>query len=606
GEKQLSDTPKNINKKINNNTPESMGLQQNNKKTAKNREEKYCTACNREMSTRHYYEFHMLNVHDVLLSSSSKTLIVDLLERMSSTRKQQLTFRCDSCCGRCIDYDNFEELQQQQTLRNHGMRAHPKLARAVTIGRDKSVPLPPGGLRRSARIPKPTSAIIHSLLLAKDDTDFEGGEQTKVKESNKSENNTNHQRSQILQGLKDEEAREDAELDDCIKGIKRRWGGTKSKNKLDKINIENNEEESLQNKDNYQSNETKVVQEEEPFVTILNDGRIEVEETQAKKARNMREKRLDPADSMLMALASAALMEKVQEYSNASAKANNINNNIINNSFNNPPTTTSNHLSSYPSSTSSDLILNSLNSTTTISTTKLSSFQSTNNKIKGIFREKKISATKIDKKQKKNKEDKQEGNNKIKNNVDNIPQQQNNSETVFHVEEGQQQLVTQNLDNIAVEFPRDSASIDNNTNNSIIIPASSPFFTLSNGQNQAAMFVSQDDSTWFGHSIAAQLRLMPLHIKELAKMRIQQVIFECNSTSFASFHQFAQLQPKLVKPQNSSSNDSPTATNLTEQNGIEQTLEINGESEERVEENNEEVDVVTVEEMQQKQNNETT
>uniref|UniRef100_A0A915LDX8 Uncharacterized protein n=1 Tax=Meloidogyne javanica TaxID=6303 RepID=A0A915LDX8_MELJA len=97
-----------------------------------------------------------------------------------------------------------------------------------------------------------------------------------------------------------------------------------------------------------------------------------------------------------------------------------------------------------------------------------------------------------------------------------------------------------------------------------------------------------------------QLRLMPLHIKELAKMRIQQVIFECNSSTFASFHQFAQLQSK---PQNSRSNDSPAATNFsTEQNnGIEQTLEINGEREE----NNEEVDVITVEEQQQKLNNET-
>uniref|UniRef100_A0A915LGN8 Uncharacterized protein n=1 Tax=Meloidogyne javanica TaxID=6303 RepID=A0A915LGN8_MELJA len=123
------------------------------------------------------------------------------------------------------------------------MRAHPKLARSVTVCRDKSLPLPPGGLRRSARIPKPTSAIIHSLLLAKDENGSESGEQIK-KDSN------------------------------CIKGIKRRWGGgiksTKNLNKINEIN-----EELLQN------NETKSVQEEEPFVTILNDGRIEVEETQA-------------------------------------------------------------------------------------------------------------------------------------------------------------------------------------------------------------------------------------------------------------------------------------------------------------------------------------
>jgi len=119
-------------------------------------------------------------------------------------------------------------------------------------------------------------------LLAKDENGSESGEQIK-KDSSKI-----HERSQILQGLKDEEAREDAELDgnkknlkklkknfptDCIKGIKRRWGGgiksTKNLNKINEIN-----EELLQN------NETKSVQEEEPFVTILNDGRIEVEETQ--------------------------------------------------------------------------------------------------------------------------------------------------------------------------------------------------------------------------------------------------------------------------------------------------------------------------------------
>uniref|UniRef100_A0A914L3Y2 Uncharacterized protein n=1 Tax=Meloidogyne incognita TaxID=6306 RepID=A0A914L3Y2_MELIC len=307
-----------------------------------------------------------------------------------------------------------------------------------------------------------------------------------------------------------------------------------------------------------------------------------------------------------MALASAALMEK-----NASAKAISNNKTINNNSYINSTTTeTLNHhtSSSYPSSTSSDnLKLNSLNSTTAT----LSNIQSTtnNNKIKEIFREKKISATtKIDKKQKKNvgwnKGDKneEEENNKKKN-LEDIPQQ-NNSEAFQEEEEEQQQVGTQNVENVAVEYPRDSASIENNNNNnnnnSIIIPASSQFFTLSAAQNQTALFVSQDDSTWFGQSVAAQLRLMPLHIKELAKMRIQQVIFECNSSTFASFHQFAQLQSK---PQNSRSNDSPAATNFsTEQNnGIEQTLEINGEREE----NNEEVDVITVEEQQQKLNNET-
>uniref|UniRef100_A0A914MIY8 C2H2-type domain-containing protein n=1 Tax=Meloidogyne incognita TaxID=6306 RepID=A0A914MIY8_MELIC len=608
GEKQLLDKQNNIN-----NTPESMVLQQNSAgRKAKNHVEKYCSACNREMSTRHYYEFHMLNVHDVLLGNRSAT--VELLEKMSSTRKQQLTFRCDSCFGRCIDYDNFEELQQHK-LEKHGieipllalqfkknknnsnnasppgkMRAHPKLARSVTICRDKSLPLPPGGLRRSARIPKPTSAIIHSLLLAKDENGSESGEQIK-KDSSKI-----HERSQILQGLKDEEAREDAELDDCIKGIKRRWGGgVKSTKNLSKINEIN--EELLQN------NETKSVQEEEPFVTILNDGRIEVEETQIKKSRNVREKCLDP----LMALASAALMEK-----NASAKAISNNKTINNNSYINSTTTeTLNHTSSsYPSSTSSDnLKLNSLNSTTA---NTLSNIQSTtnNNKIKEIFREKKISATtKIDnKKQKKNnvgwnKGDKNEEENNKNKNLEDI-QQQNNSEAFQEEEEEQQQVGTQNVENVAVEYPRDSASIENNNNNNnnnnIIIPASSQFFTLSAAQNQTALFVSQDDSTWFGQSVAAQLRLMPLHIKELAKMRIQQVIFECNSSTFASFHQFAQLQSK---PQNSRSNDSPAATNFsTEQNnGIEQTLEINGDREE----NNEEVDVITVEEQQQKLNNET-
>nr|CAD2138806.1 unnamed protein product [Meloidogyne enterolobii] len=308
-----------------------------------------------------------------------------------------------------------------------------------------------------------------------------------------------------------------------------------------------------------------------------------------------------------MALASAALMEK-----NASAKAINNNKTINNNSYINSTTTeTLNHTSSsYPSSTSSDnLKLNSLNSTTA---NTLSNIQSTtnNNKIKEIFREKKISATtKIDnKKQKKNnvgwnKGDKNEEENNKNKNLEDI-QQQNNSEAFQEEEEEQQQVGTQNVENVAVEYPRDSASIENNNNNnnnnSIIIPASSQFFTLSAAQNQTALFVSQDDSTWFGQSVAAQLRLMPLHIKELAKMRIQQVIFECNSSTFASFHQFAQLQSK---PQNSRSNDSPAATNFsTEQNnGIEQTLEINGDREE----NNEEVDVITVEEQQQKLNNET-
>lgn len=40
--------------------------------------------------------------------------------------------------------------------------------------------------------------------------------------------------------------------------------------------------------------------------------------------------------------------------------------------------------------------------------------------------------------------------------------------------------------------------------------------------------VPQDDCTWFGHSIAAQLRMMSPPRKELAKIRLQRVIFECN------------------------------------------------------------------------------
>uniref|UniRef100_A0A183C1G0 DUF4817 domain-containing protein n=1 Tax=Globodera pallida TaxID=36090 RepID=A0A183C1G0_GLOPA len=43
--------------------------------------------------------------------------------------------------------------------------------------------------------------------------------------------------------------------------------------------------------------------------------------------------------------------------------------------------------------------------------------------------------------------------------------------------------------------------------------------------------VRQDDCTWFGHSVAASLRQMPIHTKELAKTRIQQVIYECTSPS---------------------------------------------------------------------------
>jgi hypothetical protein len=37
-------------------------VQHNGKMIKKELLEKYCSACNREMSSRHYYEFHMLNV----------------------------------------------------------------------------------------------------------------------------------------------------------------------------------------------------------------------------------------------------------------------------------------------------------------------------------------------------------------------------------------------------------------------------------------------------------------------------------------------------------------------------------------------------------------
>jgi hypothetical protein len=39
----------------------------------------------------------------------------------------------------------------------------------------------------------------------------------------------------------------------------------------------------------------------------------------------------------------------------------------------------------------------------------------------------------------------------------------------------------------------------------------------------ATMIVPQDDCTWFGHSIAAQLRMMSPQLKELTKMRLQKV-----------------------------------------------------------------------------------
>jgi hypothetical protein len=41
----------------------------------------------------------------------------------------------------------------------------------------------------------------------------------------------------------------------------------------------------------------------------------------------------------------------------------------------------------------------------------------------------------------------------------------------------------------------------------------------------ATMIVPQDDCTWFGHSIAAQLRMMSPQLKELTKMRLQKVTF---------------------------------------------------------------------------------
>ncbi|KAF7635582.1 hypothetical protein Mgra_00004969 [Meloidogyne graminicola] len=337
GEKQILD---NINIPT-----ETMDLQQSqqNGKVIKKEFEKYCAECNREMSSRHYYEFHMLNVHDVLLGTTRAT--VELLGKMSSTRKQQLIFRCDSCSGVGKDYNNFEELQQHK-INEHGehlripalhfkknnnknnssppgkMKAHPKLARSFTTigrGRDISLPLPTEGLRRSARIPKPTSAIIHSFFSAKDEIDSDvGGEQRKIKDLNKNDNNNGINRT--LQGLKEEEARKDAQMNDCFKG--RNWEikegnlGTKIFSKFVNKNKNNKNASLLKNS----INEQKVSQEEEPFVTILNDGRIEVEETESKKAKNTQEKHqiispsaLEASDSMLMALASAALMEKVRE-----------------------------------------------------------------------------------------------------------------------------------------------------------------------------------------------------------------------------------------------------------------------------------------------------
>jgi hypothetical protein len=47
--------------------------------------------------------------------------------------------------------------------------------------------------------------------------------------------------------------------------------------------------------------------------------------------------------------------------------------------------------------------------------------------------------------------------------------------------------------------------------------------TTALSSTQQAVIVPQDDSTWFGHSIAAQLRAMQAQTKELVKMRIQQV-----------------------------------------------------------------------------------
>ncbi|KAI3418915.1 hypothetical protein GPALN_008012 [Globodera pallida] len=329
--------------------------------------DKYCVPCNREMSSRHYFELHMLKIHDVFVGDSKA--LYEVLEAIGPAREKQIIYRCDACFGGELDYELLEDLRRHRLL-EHGQKMREKVALSKTnnnleapasaavfpSARRRSAPkirrchsaVPVASassakkdnrspvesvknLRRSARVPKPSPALLQSLLDAKEmGKDFAN-----------------------LKGIGDDE-----------------------------------------NDDN----------EAEPIVTIMKDGRIEVEDPDSKKAKkNAGEKRmsspdaLDAADSMLK----LALTEHNKSRQNAKMLKK-----------------------------KDDLLKNCEEAPAADST--------------------EVSAEK-----------------KRKCSTDVRP-------------------------------------------------------TLS---------VRQDDCTWFGHSVAASLRQMPIHTKELAKTRIQQVIYECTSPS---------------------------------------------------------------------------
>ncbi|KAL3096946.1 hypothetical protein niasHS_002662 [Heterodera schachtii] len=340
--------------------------------------DKYCVPCNRELSSRHYYELHMLKIHNIFVGDSKA--LYELLESFGPKREKKIIYRCDECFGGELDYELLEDLRRHRLL-EHGKKMREKFdspaqAKHFEPPPPQNVPLCPSSifpssprrstpkirrcrstvpfafspsnkkdddrstdestktLRRSARVPKPSPALIQSLLDAK------------------------------------EMAKEFAN-----------YG-------------ENRHGESEDN-------------EAEPIVTIMKDGRIEVEETERRekpktkrnagggaKKRTMSPDAMDAADSML-----------------------------------------------------------------------------------------KLAFTEQQKKQQQNAE-----------------MDKGNAEMDKGRDESQQRELAEEA---KADKRRKSFSI--------------------------ARPNRHDDCTWFGHSIAASLRQMPIHTKELAKTRIQQVIYECTS-----------------------------------------------------------------------------